>query len=210
MRNGLIGLAVAIAACGSSSGGSGGKGGSGGGAAGTGGSGSGGAGAADGGGSSDASGNRALGTLSKAEADQLCSDTGAYFARSITRAYSCRWAGLVYAQSSSAPTDADLQSNCSKTEGSCNQSDASTSGPGANTMCFGVPSTCTATVAQYFTCVADETTVFNQALKTLPSCATLTRADFDGIVAVQTGANQPASCTSVMNTCPDLFIPPPN
>jgi len=192
MRNGLIGLAVAIAGCGSSGGGPGGM---------------------DAGGSADASNagdTRALGSLSKAEADQLCSDTGAYFARSITRADSCRWAGLVYAQSSSAPTDADLQNNCSKTEASCDQSDASTTGPGANTMCFGVPATCTATLPQYFTCVADETTVFNQALKTLPSCATLTRADFDAIVAVQTGANQPASCTSLMNACPDLFVPPPN
>jgi hypothetical protein len=40
-----------------------------------------------------------------AEATQLCNDAYAYFGHAISRATSCKWKGLAYAISSSAPTD---------------------------------------------------------------------------------------------------------
>jgi hypothetical protein len=68
-------------------------------------------------------------------------------------------------------------------------------------------------VAQYSACIKDETALFNQTVGTLPSCSTLTRADFDKIYAAlgnaPGGATPPASCAALSTACPDLNPPPP-
>ena len=125
MQKGLTwaGMAMALtfttAAAGCSSGGanggSGGTVGSGGGVGsggriGSGGSVAGGAGA--GGAITTLNGSRSLGSLSPAEATQLCNDTYAYYSRAISQATLCKEAGLAFGVSSSAPTDAQLEQNC--------------------------------------------------------------------------------------------------
>ena len=46
-----------------------------------------------------------LNLLTQAEAVQLCSDTGAYLASTISRASACKYLGIVSAASNSSPTD---------------------------------------------------------------------------------------------------------
>lgn len=215
MRNGFVGLVgalvlgtMAAAAC-SSGGGTGGTGGSGanGGTGGSGGTSGGGTGG--GGGSASPvttlSGTKAVNALTPAEATQLCDDSYAYFGTSIPKATTCKWKGLAFGASSSAPTDAQLQSNCSSKESSCQQlSDPWADNPGCNEL----PASCTATVNDYSACIRDEVTAFMQLVNGFPMCAMLMRSNASDILTAIAGA-PPASCAALMNTCPDLYPPGP-
>jgi hypothetical protein len=140
-----------------------------------------------------------------AEATQLCNDTYAYFGSAIPKATICRWKGLAYGVSSSAPTDAVLQQKCTMQETSCQQAaDPWADNPGCNS----IPSTCTATVAQYSACISAEVESFIQTVGGFPMCASLMMSGTSAIVDAQT-APPPASCASLMNTCPDLYPPSP-
>ena len=221
MRNGFLGLAgslvaasmLVVAGCSSSSNGASGVGGSTGG--GVGGSGAGGSNGAGGSASADSGGGTAvtpimgsktLGSLTPAQTTQLCNDASAYFGRNITKAQACKFGALTFSVSSSAPTDADLRLGCTNTEASCNQSDAAT---GIAIMCSAIPASCAATVAQYSTCVVDQSALYKTNLAALPACAALTRADFDRITTSLPNASPPASCEALMSSCPDLTLPFP-
>ena len=146
----------------------------------------------------------AVNALSPAEVIQLCNDTYAYFGSAIPKATTCKWKGLAYAASSSAPTDAQAQTNCTNKESSCNQGD-----PWADNLgCNDIPSTCTATVAAYSACISDEVAAFTQTVNGLKSCAMLTRADTPALFEVMTAA-PPASCMALTNQCPELSPPSP-
>jgi len=229
MRNGLIGLTSAVvlfstmatAGCGSNSsgGGTGGSSSSGGvvgtggssssgGVVGTGGSsssgGQAGGGAGGGGSVTNLSGTKALNALTAEEATKLCDDTYAYFGSAIPQATACKWKGLSYATSSSAPTQDKLRSNCTSKETGCQAADPSAVWP--NPGCGDLPSTCTATVAEYSACISDEVTDFNQTVNGLPSCTEFTSAGTSAIWDAM-GANAPAGCTSLTDKCPDLYPP---
>jgi len=149
------------------------------------------------------SGTKAVNALTAAEATQLCNDTYAYFGSAITKATTCKWKGLSYAASSSAPSQAILQQNCTSQETSCLPTD-----PWANNSgCNNLPATCTVTVAQYSTCISDEVAAFIQTVTGLPSCATLTSTA--PIIEAETGGTPPPSCASLADTCPDLTLPSP-
>jgi hypothetical protein len=223
MRNGLIGLvsgmvfaSMATVAC-SSGGGSGGTGGSTGsagssgsaGSVGTGGTSSGGGAGGGAGGGSGAvttiSGSKALNALTPTEVTQLCDDTYAYFGSAIPKATTCRWRGLAYGASSSAPTDAQLQTSCANKETSCQGS----ADPWADNLgCNDIPSTCAATVAQYSACISDEVAAFIQLVNGFPMCSALMRSNASDILNAIAAA-PPASCASLMNTCPELSPPGP-
>jgi hypothetical protein len=225
MRNGRIGLVsamvlvstVAVFGCSSSSGdgGTGGKGGSSsstGGSVGTGGSSTGGAGGevnmGGAAGTNSAvttlSGTKTVGTLTTAEASQLCNDVYMYFGTAIPNATACKWKGLSYAASSSAPTQAMLQQNCTTQQSSCGID------PWANNAgCSDLPAGCTATVAEYSACIKDTVVAFIQTVNGLPMCSALTSADTAKIFDAQAGAGSPASCDTLANKCPDLTAPSP-
>jgi hypothetical protein len=212
MRNGFLGLvsalvlgSMAAVACssGSGTGGAAGSTGSGG----SGGSSSGGTGGGGGGGSpvTTLSGTKALNTLTATETTQLCDDSYAYFGTSIPKATTCKWKGLAFGASSSAPTDAQLQSNCTSKETSCSQlADPWADNPGCNE----VPATCTATVNDYSACIRDEVTAFLQLVNGFPMCSMLARSNASDILTAIAG-NPPASCAALMDTCPDLYPPGP-
>jgi hypothetical protein len=217
MRNGLFGFlsaallaSMAATAC-SSSGGTGGTAGtsSGGGSGGTGGTSTGGGTGGGGGTASGASvttlsGSTAVNALTAAQVTQLCDDTYAYFGSAIPKATTCKWRGLSYAASSSAPSQTVLQQNCTNKETACQPTD-----PWANNLgCNDIPSTCTATVAQYSACISDEVAAFIQAVNGLPICTALTSAGTAAVVDAQT-ASPPAGCASLMDTCPELYPPGP-
>jgi len=212
MRKGFVSLVAALVlgsmagvACsnGSGTGGTAGSTGSGG----TGGSSSGGTGGGGSGGSpvTTLSGTKALNALTAAEAMQLCDDSYAYFGTAIPKTTTCKWKGLAFGASSSAPTDAQLQSNCTSKESSCQQlSDPWADNPGCNEL----PATCTATVDEYSTCIRDEVTAFLQLVNGFPVCAMLARSNASDILTAIAGS-PPASCAALMNTCPDLYPPGP-
>jgi hypothetical protein len=238
MRNGLIGLVSALllastmatAGCSKSSvgpetGGTGGSSGSGGavgtggssssgGAVGTGGSPSSGGAVGTGGTSSSGtsvttlSGTKALNALTTADATQLCKDTYAYFGQTIPMATACKYKGLSYATSSSAPSDAQFQQVCKDHESACTQAGSGV-GSADNPGCSDLHSTCTATVAEYSACISDEVATFNQGMSGLPSCATATSASMSAVWQVMV-PTAPASCDSLTNKCPDLSPPVPN
>jgi hypothetical protein len=212
MRNRPLGLVgalmltwtMATAGCGSSS--------SGGGAGGAGGSaGSGGAGGSSGnggagGGVTTLSGSKAVNALTAAEATQLCNDTYAYFGTAIPKATTCKWKGLAYGASSSAPSQDVLQQKCTMQESSCTQGgDPWANNPGCND----IPTTCTATVAAYSACISAEAAAFVQAVNALPVCTALMTSDVSRIMDAETGGTPPASCASLMNACADLTPPSP-
>jgi hypothetical protein len=218
MRNELVGRASAMVAAGlvaaagcSSSGETAGTGGSSssGGAVGTGGTGStGGSSSSTGGGTSGGSitalgGTVALSALTAAEAAQLCSDAFTYYRSAIDRASLCKWQGLAFGVSSSAPTDAKLQENCAGKETSCLQADPQSA------SCSAIPSPCTATVAEYSACISDQAAAFTQGVSTLPGCATVTTPDKAALWEFMT-AELPASCTLLDATCAGLNPPPPS
>jgi len=217
MRNGLVGLASALLlaslaniGC-SNGGGSGGTAGTGGGSGSTGTAGtSSGAGTTGTGGTGGSApvttlpGGTAVNALSPSEATQLCNDTYAYFGTAIAKATTCKWRGLAYAASSSAPSDAQAQTNCTNKETSCNQTDPWADNPGCND----IPTTCTATVAEYSTCIGAEAAAFIQTVNGLKTCVTLTRADTAAIFDVMAAA-PPAACMALMDKCADLYPPSP-
>jgi hypothetical protein len=218
MRQGLIGFmttvllasALLTGACSSTSnnGGVGGGSGTGGSATGIGGKGgsSGGTGGSSGTSVTSVSSTKTISALGAAEATQLCNDTYSYFDTAIPHATACKWNGLSRAASSSSRTQDDLQKGCALADNSCLQSDA---GAFANPGCGDLPMNCTATVAQYATCIADEVAAFNQTVNGFPDCSAVTPADTSPIFDALGGGTPPASCTALSDACPALVIPSP-
>jgi hypothetical protein len=151
------------------------------------------------------SGIRPVNALTTAEATQLCNDTYAYFGSASSTATTCKWRGLSYAASSSAPSQAVLQQNCSSQESGCVQAAKPWDN---NSGCSDIPATCTATVTEYSTCISDEVAAFVQVVNGLPSCTTLASTDTAAIFEAQAGT-PPASCVSFSDKCPDLTPPGP-
>jgi len=205
MRSGLVGFLSALALAsvatgGCSSGGSSTTGG-------TGGSSSGGTGGGGGGAATPVTtlnGSTALSALTPAQRTQLCSDTAVYFGALVPMATTCKWRGLAYAASSSAPTQDLLQQKCTMQESNCSQA----GNPWANNFGCDIAATCAATVAEYSACIHDEIAAFLQAVNALPTCATLMMSNSSTIIADQ-NADLPASCVSRMNTCAELLVPNP-
>jgi len=196
---------VAIGCSSTSNGGGGGSTGAGGSTSGTGGS-SGGMGGGSGNSVTSVSGTKTIGSLSATEATQLCNDTYFYFNTAIPHATACKWNGLYRAASSSSMTQDQLRTGCSLAENACLQTDA---GAFSNPGCGDLPKTCTATVMQYATCIADEVTTFNQTVNGFPSCMTVTMAGTGPIFDALAGGTPPTSCTSLGDACPSLLVPNP-
>ena len=140
-----------------------------------------------------------------AEVTQLCNDTYAYFGSAIPKATTCKWKGLSYAASSSAPSQSVLQQNCTSKETACQPTDPWADNLGCNDIPVdlhgdGRGSTPPAS--------ATRSRPSSRPSTGSPACATLTSAGTAAIVDAQT-ANPPASCASLMNTCPDLYPPGP-
>jgi hypothetical protein len=195
-----VASAMATAGCG---GGDDGGTAAGGGTAGAGGSAGGGAGGGGGASFTTVASTAIISTLPPADSMKLCDDTYAYFRTAIATADACKWKGLSFATSSSAPTEEQLRANCTEKETQCLADPAAALG--VNASCS-FPTTCTTTVAEYAACITDEVAFFNQTVSSMPSCATLTMVGTQAVSGALTAA-PPASCT--FNGCPDLFPPNP-
>ena len=145
-----------------------------------------------------------LSTLTSADAMKLCQETYAYFRTAISTEAACKWKGLSFATSSSAPSEEQLRANCTEKETGCLADPATALG--TNAGCSPFPSNCMATVAQYSTCVTDEVAFFNQTVSSMPRCAMLTSVGTQAVSGALSAA-LPASCT--FSGCPSLFPPNP-
>lgn len=190
---------------GSGSGGQGGSG-SGGASGGSSGGSSGGASGGSSGGSSGGaavtslSGSKTLGSLSSADAKQLCDDLNSYFSKTITKDTACKWRALISAASSSSPSETALKSFCSSKLTSCDGL--------AKQACGDLPSGCGVTVEQYSACIVDEAADFNKQVVTFPTCDSLTMANM-GKASDAQSADLPASCTKLMEVSKCSSLSPP-
>lgn len=152
------------------------------------------------------SGATTLSTLTAADSTKLCNDTYAYFRTAITNETACKWKGLSFATSSSAPTDEQLKANCTEKESGC-LADPNTA-RSSNAGCNDLPTDCAATVAQYSTCVEALVARFNQTVAGLSSCAALTKMGTDGVwAALALVSTPPPSC--MLSNCSGLYPPDP-
>ena len=156
-------------------------------------------------------GSKSLATLTPADLTQICTDTGAYYSRNVTKADACKIAGftaaaLVFAFNSAA-TDTDLQTACSDAVTSCNSSSAD---GGTTTTCsVGDTSTCaaTATVDEYSKCVTDAVAAQKASFAAIPACSSITVASLSTDGGTGTTSNPPASCAMLMTDCPGVTVP---
>jgi hypothetical protein len=150
-------------------------------------------------------GTTSLSALTPAEATQLCDDTYAYFGSTISNDVACKWKGLSFAISSSAPTEDQLRANCTSKESSCllDPATALANNPGCNSF----PANCVATVADYSACVQERAAGFTQTVSGIQDCDVLT---FDGLNPVwdALGALPTPTCTFDA-TCAGLYPPNP-
>jgi hypothetical protein len=154
------------------------------------------------------SGTTALGALTATDATQLCKDTYAFFGKAIAMTTACKYKGLSYATSSSAPTDSQFRQICTDRETTCMQKGTGV-GSADDPGCGDLPPSCKATVAQYSACMSDEVAAFNQGVGGLPSCATATSASISAVWEVMI-PSVPPSCDAINNKCPELSLPSPN
>jgi hypothetical protein len=147
-----------------------------------------------------------LGSLTQAQAAQLCTDTGAYVASTVDKAIGCKYAGLITAASSSSPTVEQLQAACTGREATCAQS-TTPMGPGGNTQCSQIPPTCTATVEQFSTCIKDLTVLFEQGASALVACPMITFASIPAAFDVPTTASAAPSCLALQMACSGYSVP---
>jgi hypothetical protein len=192
----LVAAAASLVGCGSGSG----TGGSGG-AAGISGSGKGGNGGGSGGGggtfTTSVPASTPLTGLSGPQATQLCNDFRTYSETTLAPAL-CKINGALFAALSGGSTDAQVQADCTTEYQSCLTADG-----GRTVTCdlSATPSTCTATVGDFTTCLNVSFTWAQQ----FPSCSTLTAAMLASLLAdggsSPSGA-LPAVCTQFMQGGP--------
>jgi hypothetical protein len=133
--------------------------------------------------------SKPLSDLTPAELTQICRD----LAPNLT-SVSCDLAGFIAAGYAAAYnqslTDEQIQAACTMTSNTCQSqqppADCAEAGP--------APTDCTATVAEYFTCIDD-------TLAQIPACGTLTRKLLSG---TSTSLFNPTSCTTLEAKCPGL------
>ena len=151
-------------------------------------------------------GTKNLTDLTPTEATQLCNETNAYFGCLIGSADRCKWVGLRAAASTSPQSDAQMQSNCSHYQDSCSTDGAM--GASADCLSSISSSSCIGTVAQYSACIMDETAAFNVTVQGFPACTATKVSDISPINNAE-GVTPPASCASLINSCPSLDPPAP-
>jgi hypothetical protein len=151
-------------------------------------------------------GDKPLGGLTGAEADQLCRDQNKFISESTYQMDMCRisayLAAAFTATLSTTATDAELRTSCSDTYTQCLNPDPD-GGAGAGGTCGAPPPSCTATVAELAACLNDEVAQYHALARQIPECGSLTRA---GLVETDGGSTPgltelPASCQTVQSKC---------
>jgi hypothetical protein len=151
-------------------------------------------------------GDKPLGSLSDAEADQLCKDieefaTTSDFAQA-QHEMSCRLAGLLAGAFSGADSDAAMQAACKVAYDACLKEPQ----PPATGECEKPDATCTATVDELNACIADSTAALDDFNEQVPGCSDLTM-DGEGLDPNLMQPESPESCAVLDMKCPDGPLP---
>jgi len=145
-------------------------------------------------------GDKLLSSLSDQEFAALCKQISDYFSSPGVTAQvqevTCRTAGLILAELGGAQTDSELKAACKAIYDPCIASPLMSS-PGT---CSKVDATCTATVAEFQACLADDEQAFPKLKDALPVCADLTLA---GLANVPDLSAMSAACTTYKDKCPN-------
>ncbi|HEY2408395.1 MAG TPA: hypothetical protein VGI10_20450 [Polyangiaceae bacterium] len=144
-----------------------------------------------------------LGSLTPAQATELCQETGQYITNSGGLPIICKLLAvetpLLSGLGGQMPTDMQLQQQCDMQEMQCSSS------PPQMSDCSNKqaePSTCTATVAEYQVCLNQIPSVLNGISANLPACSALTAASATQVIAGLGSLTQPAACTTLNAKCP--------
>jgi hypothetical protein len=144
-------------------------------------------------------GNKRISDLTPSERDQFCADLTAWAMSGPFLTDGCNASALLatYAQATveTTATDADLRTSCAMLYSACVAG-------GVTSMCSQIPSTCTATVSEYDTCVSDSTA----ALGGLPECSWVTRASLPSSISRLTNPPSSAACTALQSKCPSATM----
>jgi hypothetical protein len=150
-------------------------------------------------------GDKTLGGLSGGELTQLCDEieqfmtTGSFVESS--QEFTCLFTGLFAAALGGAESDAELQSACKAAYDECKSAPLM---PEAE-ECTKPDASCTATVAELRTCLADSAKAFEMAVDEFPTCSELT-VDMED-PGMGTEAMDPPSCVALRDKCPELETP---
>ncbi|HTA90456.1 MAG TPA: hypothetical protein VK745_12795 [Polyangiaceae bacterium] len=144
-----------------------------------------------------------LGSLTSAQATQLCTQLDSYL-NSITT-YECELIAVV--EAGTATSDAAAQTMCQTLESACSATGTTTD------SCTAPGSSCMATVGDLEGCLNDTTATLKSAA--VPACATLTLAQAQALAIsfageADGGPAEPTSCTSFAAKCPDSNMLPPS
>lgn len=154
-----------------------------------------------------------LGSLTSAQATQLCADlskfTNGAFSNELGT-FTCN--SLAVVSAIGASTDAAAQAACKMAESSCK---ATPTMPTMSTCMAPNSTTCTATVGDLEACLNDITKTFATLGASIPACATLTVAQVTAFLASEqdggtAGLVEPASCVTFDTKCPDSSMLPPS
>jgi len=150
-------------------------------------------------------GDLTLGSLSDAQNQQLCLDTKNFYSALGARLKegTCYRVGINAALGAMTASDAAARSTCQSAHDAC----VTQPGGMSNITCADKPdASCLATVAEYAACIADASEVLASQFNSSPACQSLT-ADLLPSLGAGGAGPSPASCTAVVQKCPQAAIP---
>ena len=153
---------------------------------------------------------QSLGTLTQADAEQLCQASSRaaqeLMASAEYHSGSCKLAGVMMAGMGAAfadppPPDSELQQTCKTMYDQCMSAQPqSTESSGT---CTPPPATCTATVAEYEACMEASLRAMKDVYAALPGCEEITAASLQTSTSTETSmtASQPPECQAFSSKC---------
>jgi hypothetical protein len=149
--------------------------------------------------------SKQLGSLSDAESQQFCKDLEAYGAKyaAETKDTTCQFSAVTSAAFTfalnSAATDAELQQACKSTYDACLKAPSQT-----KSTCSKPSAQCTATVAEFETCMSDAANGFDEMIASLPTCASINRDSFKTNTGTPTTQKSTPACDAMQQKCAEL------
>ena len=151
-----------------------------------------------------------LGSLSDADWQKFCGAAAAYESSNSDPDTSCKLAGIsaaaLAAAFGGAQNDAAVQKTCKDTYDQCKSTTATMdAGTGSNNCSRKPGSDCMATVSEVETCLTDSAAAEKAAAASVPTCESLTLAQFQMTRDAGAPTSSPDSCKTATQKCPGLL-----
>ncbi len=152
--------------------------------------------------------SKVLGTLTKAESDNLCKASESFvnqiFPEAKAKDFSCRFTGIFSALA--AKNDTELQAMCKKAYEACLKAPAPKEDPKGADSCDKPSASCKATVGELTACYNDIKPNFDKLLNSIPACDKATMASLSAVGDMKDST--PASCKTLKMKCPNDDLAP--